>query len=783
MKQHQTSVFLLLFLLLLNSPLVAEQLNIIVLQKGSGDKVEGATVAIEATGEFDTTDEQGNVTFDDVEFPLKLKILNTGYETFETELKENKNDVTFYLDPLSYEAESLEVVAERVREKNSKVTLGREELRKAPGSQGDPLKVIQSLPGIVTAAEGAGVVYIRGSEPNQNIIWVNRARIGYLYHFGGLYSTISPQLISDFNVFLGGFPVEYGDSLGGVLDVKLRAPKNDRLHQHYSIGTFQSSFVLEGPIGKAGSKDSFYVSARRSYIDLLFSPDTVSNFISDDDEPEEEQDKVTEVPAFYDVQALWQRDLKNGRLLLQHFRAGDEVRLDLNSPGKSDPAAKGELGVKDRYHSTSLVWEQQWSEGLNTSSSLYYINSLNSFRLGEDPNGDPYFLKIHDNNYIWQPEVRWNIKEDLLFTAGTEFIYAETPVDASIGRQPGFDDIDYNLTETKKFNVDETYKTGLINPYLKIRKTWRKKLTTQLGLRATYLRSNGREDMNHLSPRFSTEYAYNEKTTLLASWGRFIQLPEGSAWIRDVGNPELDYLISEHRVAGIRYQFDSAWSTQFEIYHKPMKNLVVNYELREPPDNYTNEGKGESFGFDLLVKRDFQQGKMGWLSYSYLESNRREKDQTFPFLGDQRHTLALVWSQQLKNDWKKWALGFRLRTNTGQPFTPVIGRSGRCLQAEVFSNCSNQAAAEGDPNFSHWLAVRGERNGTRLPNFFQLDIRVDKEARFNTWTLNFYFDVLNILNVRNVSGYDYGNSFENIDSPKKQTSLGLFPSFGVEANF
>ena len=763
---------------------LAAELTITVLQKGTGDVVEGATVAIPATGEYDTSDDEGNVIFDDITFPVTIKILNSGYETLETEITASQEKITFYLDPLAFEGEALEVVEERVQEKTSKITLSREELRRAPGSQGDPLKVIQSMPGVVTAAEGAGVMYIRGSEPNQNIVWVNRARIGYLYHFGGLHSTIAPQLIQDFNMFLAGFPVEYGDSMGGALDVKLRSPKNNRLHQNYSIGTYESSAVLEGPIGKSGSKDSFYVSARRSYIDLLMSPDTFSKTFADSDDPEEEKDTITEVPTFYDAQIVWQRELKNGKLWLQHFSAQDEIRLDIKSTSKSDPSVKGELSNSIEYHSTSLVWEQMWSPRLNTSSSLYFIKTFASTKLGEDDNGKPFFIDVKDNNLVWQPEARWSVSEDVLFTTGTEFIYSETPVDASIGRQPGFDDVNYNLTETKKFRVNSIYKTGLISPYAKIRKTWNK-LTAQFGLRGTYLRSNGREDMHNISPRFSTEYAFTDSTTFMASWGKFSQLPEGAFWVREVGNPKLDFPSSEHRVVGIRHKITSLWSTQIEAYHKPMKNLVVNYEERERPNNYTNEGTGEAYGFDVLIKRDFSQGKMGWLSYSYLKSERREKGETFPFLGDQRHSLTLVWSQPLKNDWKNWTVGFRLRANSGKPHTPIISRDGRCWDnvQETFVSCPDQANAEDDPDFSHWRAETGSRNSKRLPGFFQLDLRIDREKRYNTWKINYYLDILNVLNTENISGYDYGNSFENIDSPEKQVSLGLFPSVGIEASF
>jgi len=761
----------------------AAELAVTVLQKGTGDPIEDASVVLGDTGEYDATDDKGEVSFEDIELPVKLKILNVGYETLFRDVKTDENAVTVYLDPLSFEGETLEVVAERVKEKSSKIVLTEEELRRAPGTQGDPLKAIQSLPGVVTAAEGAGLMYIRGSEPNQNIVWVNRARIGYLYHFGGLHSTISPQLIKDFNMFLGGFPVEYGDSLGGALDVKLRAPKKDRLHQTYSLGTYESSAVLEGPVFEKNGKDSVYLSARRSYVDLIFSPDDFNNAFLDDDSEEDEQDRVTEVPEFYDIQAVWQRDLVNGKLLLQHFSARDEIRLVLNSTKNTDPDVQGELASRVEYHSTSLVWEQQWSPQLNSSSSIYLINTDQLLKLGEDSTGKPYFLKIEETDLVWQPELRWQFDDTLLLTGGTEFIYANTPVDAYIGRPPRFNDLEYNLTEAEKFNIDRTYKSGMISPYVKARKNWLNGLTTQIGLRTTYLKSNGREDMFNFSPRFSSEYALTDKTMLTASWGHYVQLPDGAEWVEDAGNPELDFLESEHRIIGVRHRINDLWQTQIEAYHKPMKNLVVAYDENSPPENYDNDGTGESYGFDVLVKRDYSQGRMGWLSYSYLESTRTEKGETSPFSGDQRHTFTLVWSQPLPKSWRKWTAGFRLRLNSGKPHTPLLDRVGRCKQGEDFVDCGDQANAMSDPDFSHWRPVWGDTNSARFRNFFQFDLRIDREVRFNTWKLNFYMDILNLLNYKNISGYDYGNSYENIDNPDEETSLGLFPSFGVEATF
>jgi len=764
------------------SSVIAASLEVQVLEKGTGQLLEGATVVLGESGDYGETSKKGIVTFEDPELPVKLKILNMGFDTQEVDVSQNQSKINVYLLPISIEGDVLEVVAERVKEKTSKIVISKEELKRAPGSQGDPLKTIQSMPGVVTATEGAGLVYIRGSEPNQNITWVNRAQIGYLYHFGGLHSTISPQLVSDFNMFLGGYPVEYGDSLGGALDVKLRSPKKDRLHQVYSVGTYEASAVIEGPLFKKNGKDSAYISARRSYVDLILSEKAFTKVFNSSGDGDEE-DEVTEVPRFYDVQGVWQHDVKNGRVLLQHFSARDSIELVLNTPKGSDPDAVGTLASSIEYHSTSVIWEQMWTKDINTSSSMYIIDTSQSLQIGNDGKGNPYFLNIDEIDLVWQPELRWSVNESTLLTFGSDFIYARTPVDAYISRPPQFNDPDYNLTELEKFRVDQTYHSALFNPYFKVRKKWFNRLSTQLGMRARYMKSDGREDILSVSPRSSVEYDLTKQTILTGSWGRYVQMPEGAQWIREAGNPELKNLDSEHRIVGVRHKINPTWNIQVEAYHKPMKDLVVTYDDPKP-NNYKNDGKGEAYGFDILIKREFSGKKMGWLSYSALRSTRTENGVTVPFSGDQRHTFTMVWSQPMLNTWNKWIMGFRLRANSGKPYTKVLSRTGICEHTpDVFSDCADQPNAESDMDFSHWVPNRGSTNGSRLPNFFQLDVRVDREVLYNTWKMNYYIDILNILNIQNISGYDYGDSFDKIENPTKTKSLGIFPSIGVEATF
>ena len=737
--------------------LSANVLEIRVLQKGSGDPVQGATVAVLETADYANTDERGFARIENIKLPATLKILNIGYETLQQTITSFEKNYEIFLSPLRYAAESVEVVEDRIEEKVSKVSLSIEELNKAPGGQGDPLKVIQSLPGVVTVTEGSGVMLIRGSEPYENIVLVDRAPIGYLFHFGGLQSTINPNMVKDFNMFLGGFPVNYGESVGGVLDIKLKKPKTDRIHQKYSIGTYQSSLFIEGPVGKANGSTGFMLGARRSYIDFLLTPEQMTGFLTGDGS----DDKVVTVPKFYDVQAVVTHNINKGELSAKYFSSGDEIALQINDGASADPELIGQMRSTMGYNSLTLDWQQHWGNGFSHVAPLNYLVQTSEFQIGSDQDGNPFFANSKMSEINWQPEIAWQITDTDQLEMGSIFTYVDIPLDVYISRPPRFDETEFNLTLLEKFKINEVFKGGEIGPYVKYNKQWNSRLTTRTGLRYTQFRASGGINIDVWSPRATVEYQALEKTLLIASWGLYRGYPQSLEWIKGAGNPNLQLARSEHRIIGVTQQINRIWSAKVEAWHKPMSDLVVYLDELSPPNNYQNQGSGENYGADVLIRREMHNGKMGWLSYSYLRADRTNRITriTQPFSGEQKHSLTLVWSQSLQGSWNKWDVGFRFRANSGKPFRRVVG-----VDTSVPNVIQPVYAAQ----------------ASRLPNFYQLDIRWDREFRFNRWKASYYIDLNNVTNAKNVSAYDYGGNYERIDNPRETISMGFTPYFGIE---
>ena len=67
-----------------------------------------------------------------------------------------------------------------------------------------------------------------------------------------------------------------------------------------------------------------------------------------------------------------------------------------------------------------------------------------------------------------------------------------------------------------------------------------------------------------------------------------------------------------------------------------------------------------------------------------------------------------------------------------------------------------------------------------MPDFFQLDLRVDKKWTFRRWTLSAYVEVQNVTNRENPEAPAY-----SFDYSKQGwiSGLGFFPAFGVRAEY
>ena len=132
---------------------------------------------------------------------------------------------------------------------------------------------MQSLPGVGATDPNRNDLIVRGGGPSENVFYLDGVEIPVINHFstqgssGGAVGVINPDFVRELTFYTGAFPASRPNALSSVMDIKQKDGSKDRIHTKLSIGASDASLTLDGPVNK---KSTFIVSARQSYLQLLF---------------------------------------------------------------------------------------------------------------------------------------------------------------------------------------------------------------------------------------------------------------------------------------------------------------------------------------------------------------------------------------------------------------------------------------------------------------------------------------------------------------------------------
>ncbi|MFO8073889.1 MAG: TonB-dependent receptor [Polyangia bacterium] len=729
-----------------------------------GDPIAGAGVAlvplaVEAekdapTPEPVTADEQGRFELAELApGSYQVDVVAAGYEP----LSEVEELVGGEDRELLYRLEEESVLYETVvrgRRPPREVTrreVTRREITRIPGTGGDALRSVQNLPGMARAPGLGGQLIVRGSSPRDTNTYFDQMPVPLLYHFGGLTSVINSDLLERIDFYPGNYSVRYGGATGGIVDVYPRAPAQDRLHASLDADIWDISALVESPIGEDWS---VAVSARRSYIDWVLQGVL----------PEQGGLELTMAPRYYDYQAIadYHPDEKD-QLRLFVFGSDDRLVFVFGDDVAGNPNFGGGLDFTTLFHQIQLRWRHAFSgeleNDLNFGTGYQKVES----RIGEDYRFDLAICPLY-----LRDEIRWKPGWPLVVRTGIDAALTNSRFTI---RAPGqfpqegesFDPISSN---DELFEVRGQQWAARPSWYGELELTAIERLRLIYGLRVDYYTTI---EGTAVDPRFVARFGLFELTTLKGGIGLFHQPPEEAQVTEDFGNPELDLIGAVHYSLGVEQKLpDPLQNVEIglEGFYKDIHSLVVSSERTVErggemvPERYNNDGVGQVWGMELMVKHQPTERFFGWIAYTLMRSQRIDHpgEDPRPFDYDQTHILTVVASAVLGRGWEA---GLRFRLVSGNPETPVVG-----------------AAYDADSDI-YW-PIHGSPNSARLPAFHQLDLRVDKNWDFGPIAMAVYVDVQNIYNHQNVEGYQY-----NYDYSERVyfTGLPILPSLGFKLEY
>jgi TonB family protein len=724
-----------------------------VLDRFTKKPLAGVQVTLE-NGATTRTDEKGHFEF--VDLPLgshKVQVSGEKLVTVSTEEtleKDKKKTVKYFVVPKEEGVDEAVVVrAARIKKETVQTVIRTEEARRVPGTQGDTLKVVQNLPGVARSAVGSGAIIVWGSAPQDTRVNVDGVEIPSLYHVGGLRSTVNSDLVKSIDLLPGGYGADYGRGLGGLVRVETKPLPAKGVHGYVAADTFDASAMLTAAIG---NKVRVGVAGRYSYLDKLL-PLVTSEDVGD----------FFPIPRYDDYQAMVQLQLRKDEELTALFLASDDhLHRAIASP---DPAEVREENTDQSFYRVILRYTRLLPDGasLVITPSVGFDTSTSTTKFGAVPTeADASAIRYALRSSYRRRLARWATLSVGLDLQGTLTDSKRSgsldipPREGDIyvfGRPPG-DDVNADRWTTHIANVA---------PYAFAELSWWK-LTFQPGVRVdAYLIEDSsiapavagvtpigasRVEWD-VDPRLAISYKPIKRLNLAFAFGLYHQAPDPSDLSPVFGNPQLGLLNALHLSLAFSVKITPTLSAEVVGFFKRLDNLVSRNELPTPPlaQALTQDGIGRSYGGQVLVRQELWKGFFGWVTYSLSRSERRDHlDRPFRLFDyDQTHVLGVVASYEYKG----WVAGVRFRYTSGMPRTPVL-------------------SAFYDARGDQYQPVFGAQNSIRIPDFVQLDVRVEKTFYIRRLSLNIFADIQNVTNRANPEEIVY-----NFDYTKQAYITGL----------
>jgi TonB family protein len=728
-----------------------------VVERGTRDPLGGAQVVVET---LDTvSDDTGAFELAGVpEGTFTVRVVAPDYEKYEvteTFTAGQRTEVTYYVRKKVYGGMETVVRAPKEKKEVAQVTLSQEEIKLIPGTAGDAFRVVQNLPGVARAPFGIGLLVVRGGKPWDTKTYVDESPVPQLFHFGGLFSTYNANLLENINFQAGTFNADFGRAIGGLITADGRTPSKKGFHGYVDVNLVDASALVEGPLSKNWS---FAVSARRSYIDVIL-PGVLSLIPGAEDAV-----SFTLAPRYWDYQGRLEYRPAHNRLrfFVSVFGSSDALVGNLPNPSV-DPEGRGSFGTSIRYNRLLVGVDAKFSERVSLRSRTSVGVDEAGFSLGGDisAKGTQFPIRSRNTFTIALPELKAELSTGVDLGVMPYIVEINSPPLFKLNQIPDPFASKQILTER------ETYLQ--VEPGLFAQALWKPvdSLRVVVGVRGDY---NSQMNKAWADPRLTVFWQLHEKVALKGGAGIYHQPPDyrQGQLSRTFGNPDLLPEGSRQAMVGTEVRFTDAISLDLQLYYKDLfqqaratiGDTSGNLDLDAVDLRYASVGRGRAFGAEILLRHALTKNFFGWIAYSLSRSERDFRGGTVYGLAalDQPHNLVVVASYKLPYD---FIAGVKLRYTSGSLNRPVTG-------------------AIYDANANYFFPIQDTQWSRRLPDFFQLDVRIDKRFVFRDWMFAVYLDVQNATYAKNVeaviNSYDYSQQ-------AYLTGLPILPVLGLRGEF
>ena len=718
-----------------------------IINAKTNQPIEFASIQIQGTTQGTISEENGAFVFTDIK-PGFVRIIVSfiGFETtVSPEIQVQGNQTSFVDLALPESTVQLQEVSilpnyniKRIESPISVISVGVQEIEKGAGVNRDVSKVVQTLPGVGATDPNRNDLIVRGGGPSENVFYLDGVEIPVINHFatqgssGGAIGVINPDFVQEISFYTGAFPANRTNALSSVMEIRQKDGSQDRIHTKLSIGASDAALTVDGPIN---DKSTFIVSARQSYLQLLFK------LIG-----------LPFLPTYNDFQAKYKLKInEKNEFTFIGIGAIDDLVLNTDLQTSGTEAQKYLLSYLPVY--------KQWNYTVGGVYKHFGNSFIDSWVLSRSMLRNTNF-KYRDNDES-KSKISDYLSDEAVNKLRFERDYPYMTVKLKVGAGINYSHYTNNSFRSFYQNGAEqelSYDTRLnlfgYQVFAQLSDDFfdkRLKLSFGVSTVGNNFNNNMRNPLKQLSPRLSASYEISDKWDFNANIGRYVSQPayttmgfknnEGDFVNR---NEQLKYITSNQAIAGFEYRPADNMRLSIESFYKQYGqypfSVLEGVSIASKGADYgqvgdeeiTSTGKGRAYGVEILYKIMEWNNLNITSTYTFFRSEFTDKNNIYrPSSWDTRHMLNLIGSYKLK---KSWNLAARWRFIGGAPYSPI---NEELSKDKLAWNITNQPYLDYE-NF----------NSLRLSNTHSLDFRVDKEFYFKKWVLNFYLDIQNAYNFQ-----------------------------------
>jgi hypothetical protein len=579
----------------------------------------------------------------------------------------------------------------------------------------DPLRAIQTLPGVTGGNDFRSEFSVRGSDYRHLGLSIDGMPAEWPIHTvrgdpsGGSVSLINADIVDRVGLLNGGYPQDVPARTGAWLDFSIREGSRSRPQIRGALSMTSASLIFEGPIGTNG-RGSWLVATRQSFVQWIIARMGSSG---------------STAFGFTDMQGKVVYDMSPTQRL-EVTAVGGGSRLDLQRVS-TDPNLIG------RGAANALLSTATWRTIHDGNLTVTQRASTSAYGFGNDRVDGVPLAHGSGHSAAYRPGVVWMARPSTMLQAGA-YVRHES-VDE---RTTHFIEDPSRRTAVPR---DEAVSGSRVLWSADARTTYsgRRGLAVDAGMLIS--RATSGERSPAASPWFGVSVPLTAAFTFTMAGGDYRQQPSlEQTFAGSFGGNDVRTERARQVDATLERRWGSTARVQVTGYSRREHGMLrlMNDEYRltggvlVPPaltPHWANALEGSSSGLEVLVQRRAVAGLSGWLSYGYSRTVYDDRTSRERFVADfdERHTFNAYAQRRL---------------------SPVTGLSAKL---RIGSNGPIPGYLDQRPD---GLFVGDARNRVRLPSYARLDVRANRAFNFETRRLTLFVEVVNLLGRANYApGY------------------------------